>query len=256
MRRLKTYWLIVLVLSLGSSSCLLAQSLPADRFLDSVSARPVGDEVERDQFLTTGDALNNASAAEVDRVLPAVLKHTRSGGEAHERVYATGFLLMIAMRPDGADLLSSKSEEISSLIVDANPGIQKVAVAIMDYVIGKPATNKQPYLSASKAVMQRPQTPQEVVLVGMISALLVYGSSDPDALKSVLAFLHRDDLTPSTRSELVHRLGVVPGLPPEVNQYLVALLSDSDPHVRAAALVAYADSTTPYHIAAKDDRKS
>jgi hypothetical protein len=183
------------VLSLGSSSCLAAQKLSADRFLDGVSAQPVGDEIEQNQFLETGDALTNASASEVERGLPAVLIHTCSGGETHERAYATGFLLDIAMRSDGTALLSSRSEEISSLIVDANPVVQRVALAAMDWVIGKPATNNQPYLSALQTAIQKPQVPQDAG-AGMIGPLLAFGRSDPQTLKSVLAFLQRGDLTP------------------------------------------------------------
>lgn len=65
------------------------------------------------------------------------------------------------------------------------------------------------------------------------------------------AFLNRDDLTPSTRMELVHEFGVDP-VPEEVTQYLVARLDDPDARVRAAAVVSYADSTTAYHVAARD----
>ncbi len=86
----------------------------------------------------------------------------------------------------------------------------------------------------------------------MIRPLLTFGLSDPRAVKSALAFLHRDDLTASTRSDLVNMLGTVPGLPEEVNQYLVGRLDDPDPHVRAVAVVSYADSTTAFHTAAKD----
>lgn len=39
-----------------------------------------------------------------------MLAHVRSGGEAHARSYATEFLFDIAMRADGAALLSSSSE--------------------------------------------------------------------------------------------------------------------------------------------------
>jgi hypothetical protein len=238
--------LMVFSLSLCSTTWLLAQSLSADSFLDSVSGRPVGDQAEQDKAREISQALNIAPASEVQRLLPAVLMHTRSGGEAHERGYATIFLFMIAMRPDGAALLSAKSEEIASLILDANPDVQRGALAAMDYVIGKAGTNNQPYLSALQTALQKTQTPQDAA-VEMIGPLLTFAPRDPGALKSVLAFLQRDDLTSSTRSDLVHHLGAVPELPEEVNQYLVRRLDDPDPRVRAAALVSYADSTTSFH---------
>jgi hypothetical protein len=242
--------LVVFLLSLGSPTWLLAQSLSADRFLDGVSAHPVGDEAEQIRYQETYQALNVAPASEVEAVLPAVLIHARAGGEARERVYATGFLLDIALRLDGAALLSSGSDAIAHLILDANPAVQREALAVMDYVIAKPGTNRQPYLSALQTALQDRQTPQDAA-VEMIRPLLTFGFSNPEALKAVLAFLSRDDLIFTTRLELVHSLGDVPGLPEQVNQYLVRRLDDPDPRVRAMALVAYADSTTTYHAAAK-----
>jgi hypothetical protein len=243
--------LIVFVLSLGSSSYLLAQGLTADRFLEGVSARPVGDQVEKDQYLAAYQALNIAPPAEVERVLPTLLQYARSGDEVHARLYAAGFLLAIAIRLDGADLLSSKSEEISSLIVDSDPSVQQGAAAITDFVIGKPVTNKQPYLSALQKALQMRRTPQDAG-VNMVGPLLTFGRSDSDSVKSVMVFLQRNDLTVSTRIQLVHQLGVGPDLPKEVNQYLVGELDDRDPHVRAGAVASFADSTTSFHVLAKD----
>jgi len=230
----------------------LAQSLSADSFLNDVAAHPVSDEAQQNQSAEVYMALNNAPPAEVERVIPAVLHYARVGNEIHVRRIAILFLSSIAIRPDGAALLYSRSNEISSLLTDEDPGIQKVAVGIADWVIAKSAPNNQPYLSAFKEVLQRPQTDQGVVMVGMIGPLFVCDSSDPDALKSVLAFLRRDDLTRSTRTQLVHELGVEPGLPEKVNQYLVERLDDPDPWVRAAAVASFADSTTEYHALAKD----
>lgn len=251
MRRTIPRLLIVFSLSLGSTNWLLAQSLSADRFLDGESAHPIGDQAERGRSIEVYQSLNSASPAEVERVLPTVLQYTRSGNEGDARTYAALFLSAIAIRPDGATLLSSKSEEISSLLVDADPGIQKVAAAITDWVIGKQETNKQPYLSALQTALQKPQTSQDAG-VNMIGPLLVFAGGDPDAVKSVMVFVKRDDLTRSTRVQLVHQLGVQPSLPKEVSQYLVRKLDDPDPWVRAAAVASFADSTTEYHAVAKD----
>ena len=155
------------------------------------------------------------------------------------------------MRPDGADLLSSNSEEISSLIADTEPVIQRQALAAMDFVINNAATNKQPYLSALKTAIQNTQTPQDTD-VEMIMPLLVLDRSDPGALRSVLGFIQRDDLTRSTRVDLLHRLGVAPGLPAEVDQSLTKELDDPDPWVRATAVTTFADSTTEYHALAQN----
>jgi hypothetical protein len=205
--------LIVFILSLGSSSCLLAQSLTADRFMAGVAARPVGDQVEQDQSLKVVKSLRIASPAEVQRELPSILQYALSGNEVHVRAYAADFLAVIALRPDGADLLSSSSsEEILSLILDANPETQRAAVTVTYFVIGKAGANQQRYLSAFEAVIARAQTPQDID-VQMVPLLSAFGSGDPSALKSVLNFMHRDDLTVSTRSDLVHLLCVDPGLP-------------------------------------------
>jgi hypothetical protein len=44
----------------------------------------------------------------------------------------------------------------------------------------------------------------------------------------------------------------VPGLPEEANQYLLERLDDPAPSVQAAAVIAFADSTTEYHTLAKN----
>lgn len=234
----------------------VAQSLSIDRFLSGVSAQSDGDEVEQRRSSEIYQSLSSASPVEVERVLPTVLQYTRSGNEVHARSYAVLFLTAIAIRLDGADLLSASFEEISSLIVDSNPDVQRGALVVMDYVLAKAGTNKQPYLSALQTAIQKTQTPQDAGKE-MIFPLLLYNRSDPAVLKSVLAFMQRDDLTRSTRCELVRHLGDIPGLPTEVNQALTKELDDPDPWVRAAAVAAFADSTnqfytTGFHTLAKD----
>jgi hypothetical protein len=157
---------------------------------------------------------------------------------------------MIAERTDGANLLSGSSEEIASLITDANPGIQKVAIAMMGFVINDSLTDKRPYLSALQTAIRSEQTAQDVS-EQMVLPLLVYNRSEPRSLQSVLTFMQRDDLTLSTKLDLVDHLSVVDGLPIEVNQALVKELDDPDPRVRAAAVVAFADSTDGFHALAK-----
>jgi hypothetical protein len=174
------------------------------------------------------------------------LQYVHGGNEVHARRYAVGLLTAIAIRPDGAALLFSSSNEISSLIVDGDSGIQKVAVFVAFWA----GPNQQCYVSAFEEAVQRTETPQDLD-VQMVSSLAKIGSGDQDALKVVLDFMHREDLTVSTRSDLLHFLGAVPGLPLPVNQALVKELDDPDPMVRAAAVVAFADSTTNYHALAK-----
>ena len=247
MKRCISKLVIVFVLLLGSSSYLLAQSLTAESFLKGVSARPVGDQVEQDQYLAAYQALNTAPPAEVQRELPSILQYALGGNEVHARSYAVLFLLAIAIRPDGANLLSPSSAEISSLLLDANSGIQRGALAVAFWA----GPNQQPYVSAFEAAVERTRTPQDID-VQMVSSLAKIGSSDPDALKAVLDFMHRDDLTLSTRIDLVHSLGNLPDLPIEINQTLVKELDDPDARVRAAAVAAFSDSTTTaYHTLAK-----
>lgn len=229
------------VLLLGGSTCVLAQSLDVEHFLQGVAAHPVGDQAEQDQDSKLYDALNVASPAEVEKVLPVLLQYSRPGKEIRARLYSALLINSIALRPDGADLLSSKAEDLSALLVDADPRMQKVAVCITDYLIGRPSTNNKPYLAALAVAMQEPQTPQEVS-VNIVSLLLSLKRDDPAAMKPVVDFLHRDDLTVSTRTELVHELPNLIGLPEQVSQYLVNRLDDPDLHVRAMALVSYSDS--------------
>jgi hypothetical protein len=235
------------------TTCLLAQGLSADGFLAGVSARPVGDKVEQDQFGKVLESLGNDAPAEVQTELPSIFQYALSGNEDHVRAYAADFLAGIASRPDGAVLLSSSSsEEILSLILDANPEAQRAGVTVTYSVIGKAGANQQQrYLSAFEAVIARAQTPQDID-VQMVPLLSAFGSGDPSALKSVLDFMHRDDLTVSTRSDLVHLLCVDPGLPKEINQALAKELDDPDPRVREAAVDAFAESTTDYHTLAKN----
>lgn len=250
MKRFVTDLLIVFVLSLGLSSYLPAQGIPADRFLADVSARPVGDQAEQDQAFKAVESLRIAAPAEVQSELPSILQYALSGNEVHVRGYAAVFLSVIALRPDGAALLSSSSEEILSLILDANPETQRAAITVTYFVIGKAGANPQRYLSAFEAVIARAQTPQDID-VQMVPLLSAFGTGDPNALKSVLDFMHRGDLTVSTRSDLVHLLCVDPGLPKEINQALAKELDDPDPTVRAAAVDAFTESTTDFHALAK-----
>jgi len=251
MNSFRWFYLLLCATVLCTSSG-LAQSLTADRFLAVVAARPVGDQVEQDQSLEVVKSLGIAAPAEVKRELPSILQYALKGNEVHLRTYAAEFLAVIAFRPDCADLLSSSSsEEILSLILDTNPETQRAAITVTYCVIGKAGANRQRYLSAFEAVIARAQTPQDID-VQMVPLLSVFGSANPSALKSVLDFMHRDDLTVSTRSDLVHLLCVDPGLPKEINQALTKELDDPDPKVREAAVDAFAESTTEYHTLAKN----
>ena len=251
MKRVATYVLLVIGLSLGNAIYLEAQHVPADRFLAGLSKHPVGDEVERDQGGTAYQALTTASPAEVQRLLPELMLYTHAGGEPHARRYAVLFLTAIAIRPDGAELLSSRSDEIASLILDADPGIQKGTIAIADYVMASPTTNIGAYVGPLKTAIQRPGTQQDAA-VGMVGPLLFLRSSDPGAVQSVLDFMHRSDLTVETRRELVRSLSKVQQLPNEVIETLVGELNDPDVGVRVAAVVAFADSTTSFHAFGKE----
>ena len=106
MTRTITRSLLVFSLSLISTNWLLAQTPSADRFLDGMAARPARDEMEQNQAREISQTLTIAPASEVERVIPAILMHLRSGSKAPERGYAAAFLYMIAIRPDGAPLLS------------------------------------------------------------------------------------------------------------------------------------------------------
>jgi hypothetical protein len=250
MKHIATYMLLVFGLMLGDSIC-FAQDVAADSFLEHVSAHPVGDQAERDQSSLAYSALNVAQPAEVTRVLPSVLQHMRSGNDARVRQYAIMFLLAIALRPDGAHLLASSAKEVSGLLVDAEPEIQREAAYITYWVIAGQETDKQPYLSALLAAIQKPQTPQEAA-VDMAAPLLRYGSSDPNSKKAVIAFLHRSDLTESTRIYIVHGLAGFRDLPTEVSQCLVNELDDPSLRVRAAAVIAFSNSYYGYNLLAKD----
>ncbi len=252
MKRFLTALLLLFALSLENSAYLAAQSLSADRFLGGVSANPVGDQAELRQSGEVYQTLIVASPAEVERVLPAVLRYARPGNIEPVRIYALRFLLAITARPDGADLLSSRSGEISSLITDDNPTIQAGIVSTAEILMMQSATDNKPYVTALTAAVLNKRTPQDVVAERMIRFLTTYGRNDPDAVKAVLAFLQRDDLTSSTRSDVLRELSEVSGLPKEVNQYLIERLDDPAPSVRAAAVIAFADSTTEFHLLAKN----
>jgi len=196
-------------------------------------------------------ALNVAAPAEVKRELPTILQFTRSGNEVNARKYAVMFLLAIAIQPGGAAQLYSSSDEISTLIDDADPGIERGALAVMNWVAAKGGQN-QTYVSAMETAIQRPQTPQDTSLE-MLMPLLRFGSDNARALKCVLNFMHRDDLTVATRTQMVHGLTNWLDLPVEVNQALVKELDDADARVRAAAVVAFADSANAAAVVAPAD---
>ena len=238
-------------LSLSLSTASRAQNTSADQFLESVSEHSTGAQAEQDHAVKASNALNTASPAEAARVLPVVLHYTHTDNQPRVRQYATMFLLIVAIRPDGAQLLSSTSKDVSSLLVDPDPEIQKGAVAVTDYVIAKSETDKQPYLSALLAAIQNPHTPQEVV-VEMAGPLLIYDAGNPNAVKAVLDFMHRSDLTESTRMGIVSSLAPSRDLPKEVGQSLVKELDDPSLRVRAAAIIAFSNSYFGYSPLARD----
>ena len=256
MKRLVIILLSIVGLAMSNASRVSAQGLSVDQFLQRVPAHPDSDEVEQRRSSEIYQFLASASPAEVKKEIPILLQYTRSGNDIHARRYALLFLTAVAIRLDGGELLSASSEEISSLILDSNPDVQRGAIVVMDYVLAKAGTNKQPYLSALLTALQKTQTPQDSAK-DTIGPLLAYDQSDPAVLKSVLAFMQRDDLTLSTRLDLLHELGDMSGLPAEVTQALVKELDDPDPRVRAAGVVAFAHSTNEFytidfHTLAKD----
>lgn len=242
MKRMVKSLLAVVFALFATSVCRAAQESSVERFLDRVAAHPVGDEVERDQSSREADSLNTAPRSDVERILPVVLRYTGSGSELHVRTYATMFLLAVALRSDGADVLSTHSKELASLLTDSDPVIQRVAVAITDYVIDRNSGN---YVPALAGAMQKASTPQEVA-AQMAAPLMRYGSDDPTAVKTIHAFLIRGDLTPDTKIATVTNLGMF-DLPEEVNQDLCNRLEDADPRVRSAAIVAFANSKSNFH---------
>ncbi len=257
MKRVSGGLLVAIALSMVCEHGLAAQIPTADRFLESysanpASANPAGDEAELKQFGEVYQSLIAGPSAEVARALPAVLRYARPGHKKQVRACALAFLLAITARPDGAVLLSAHSGEISSLIDDEDAAIQASVVAVAVGLIMQPATKKEPYLAALAGAVRNPRTRQDVVAERMIAPLMTYGRSDANAVESVVAFLRRDDLTASTRADLVRELSGIPGLPEEANQYLLGRLDDPAPSVRAAAVIGFADSTTAFHSLARN----
>lgn len=253
MRRIVTGLLLVIALSFACKNRLLAQAPSADRFLEDLSTNPVCSKMEPKQSVELYQilsALSAASPAGVERALPAVLRCARPGNIEAVRTVALDSLFAVAVRPDGADLLSSKSGEISFLIADDDPAIQGNVVSLVGVLMGQPATKNKPYVAALAAAVRNKRTPLDVA-ENMIHFLAIYGRNDSDAAESVLAFLHRDDLPPSMRSDLLRDLSALPGLPGDVRQYLLDRFDDPVPSVRAAAVIAFADSTTEFHSLAK-----
>jgi hypothetical protein len=245
--------LLVFGLSLGDTSRLAAQTLAADRFLELASPHPVWNGVELDQYLATSNALALASPTEIARVLPSVLEHTRSGNEAHLRAYAAGLLVAISLRQDRVEVLYSSSAEISSLLTDSDPVIQRAAVEVTNLVIGRPGTNSQPYMSALIAGIQNPTTP-ECIGVAMSMALLGgFGAVDPKGVMAVLTFFSRKDLTIVTRIRIMRPPPFgAPDLPEEVGQLLTKGMDDPDARVRTTAVTTFANSYRRYHHLATD----
>ena len=259
--------LILCLFSLGSATCLPAQELSADKFLDRVSAHPVGDQAERDQCLRTYLALNAGPASEVERVLPSILEHVRSGNETRVRGYAVTFLLGIAIRPDGRSLLSSHSADIASLLLDADPQIQHVAIAITDFAMD--GRNRAAFVPALAKAMQRVSPRQAASSSGpahydpanddaanIAGLLLRFGSGDPANVAEVHAYLTRSDLTPGAKISALNGLDGMGDLPEAIVPDLLRFYADPNLHVRVQAIMAFANSgskvsTTNFHNQAK-----
>lgn len=263
MRRNATTLLVVYLL-LGAT-CLPGQELSADTFLDNVSAHPVGDQAEKDQCLRTYIALNAGPASEVERALPSILEHVRSGNETHVRGYAVTFLLGIAIRSDGRNLLSSHSADIASLLFDADPQIQHVAIAITDSAIddGNSATFVPALAKAMLKASPRQHAsvpaaydPANDDAANIAALLLRFGSGDPAVVAEIHAFLTRSDLTPDARIAALNGLCGAGDLPEEISQDLLHFYADPDLHVRVQAILAFANSgskfyTTNFHNEAR-----
>jgi hypothetical protein len=256
--RIATCLLILSALLFSSVTRLPAQELSADAFLNGVSAHPVGDQAEQDEFLKAYIALNTAPPAEVERVLPSIFQHVRPGNEAHVRGYAVGFLLGIAIRPDTKGLLSSRSENIAALLLDPDPHIQHVAIAITDWAIvgGNPAV----YLPALAKAMQSVSTRQPAAdsapagydpanddAANIAKLLLELGSDDPAVVAEIHAFLTRRDLTPNAKVAALNGLGAMSGLPQGIMEDLLHFFDDPNIRVRVAAIMAFANSGSPIY---------
>ncbi len=240
------------VLILGLASLVMpacyAQVSTVTQFLDRASQHPVGGEVERDQFLRQVDSLATTSRSNVEEILPGLLRYTDLGKEPNARTYAALFLAIVAQRSDGGDLLASHSAEVASLLTDSNPVIQRAAVTITDYVIGK---NSENYIPALIAALQSTSTSQDIA-AEMTVPLLRYGSDNPAAVGAIHAFLTRPDLTSDAKIATIHSLGGFSHVPEEINTDLCDLFGDSDPRVRAAAIVSFGNSkpTANFHTKA------
>lgn len=268
MRRIATTLLVVCLLLLASATCLPGQELSADQFLDQVSAHPVGDQVERDQSLRTDMALNAGPASEVERVLPSIFQHVRSGNETRVRGYAGMFLLGIAIRPDGRVLLASHSADIAPLLLDADAGIQHVAIVITDWAIDN--QNSAAFLPALAKAMQQvrprqaasnsgpaPYDPANDDTANIAGLLLRFGSNDPANVEEIHAFLTHSGLTPGAKIAMLNALGGMGDLPEEIIQDLLRFYADPNLHVRVQAIMAFANSgsgayATNFHKQAKN----
>ena len=228
------------------------QKAPApsvEQFLNGLSSNSKGTNAEVEEGGQVADAIATAHSGEVSQEIPEIFDKLRQSPDRRVRAYAVAFLVTIAQRPDGKDLLGSRSHEIADLLQDPDEGIQKGVIALIDWVA---ASHPQVYLPALRAAIAKPNLSQDLGFQ-LASALLAIGSLAGDAasIHAALGFIERKDLTWQTRMQIAESMGTNPGVPDEVCRELVKALDDPDPRVRAAAIVAFAGPTSSVHSLAQ-----
>jgi len=229
----------------GAAQAQTGQTPSVEQFLNGLSPDSKGSHAAVEQSGQVAEAISAAPSAEVSREIPEIFDKLRQSSNQRVRAFAVAFLVTIAQRPDGKDLLGSRSKEIADLLSDPDEGIQKEAIALIDWVaVGHP----EAYLPALRTASAKPGISQDLGFT-LASTLLGLGAyaEDSESIHAALRFIQRKDLTFETRLQVAEYMGTNPGVPPEMCRELVKTLDDPDARVRAAAIVSFAGPTSSVH---------
>lgn len=223
---------------------------PFDDFFSKLAtAQGVGGSRGETSYIKLMDSIEAMTPAEIAAGIPVIDRQIDSTAEPEDRLAkadAANLLMFISWRSDGAELLATQIDRLTSMLNDPTHLLSGPAVIALQHIA---LTRPDVSVPILEAALDKPGVNNSTsVGPGIATTLLRISPSNDEVLDHIVRYMRRQDLTDSQLVRTIVGIDGSPAIPDALTVELVRCLDRPNENVKSRALVGIAKSSP----AAKD----
>ena len=222
-------------------------------FSELATAQGVGGSRGEASYIKLMNSIGAMTPAEISAGLPVIDQQVDSTAEPGDRLAkadAANLLMFISWRPDGAELLATQMDRLTSMLNAPSHLLSGAAVSALQHI---GLTRPDVALPILESALDAPEVNNSTsVGPGISTTLLQIAPSNMEALSSIERYMRRSDLNDSQLIRILVGIDSRPSIPDVLAAELIRCLDRPNSEVKSRALVGIAKSSP----AAKDAARS